>query len=138
MSSIVTITSAHTTASLSFRLLSENDEGRAFSVTAAFGAFSGSVRSTTYFAGSPARLFAEAARDWRGWTGSKSWQAIDGELTLSLSMDGLGHGRLSVSMSDGDEHLEGCIHLEAGQLASLANSITDLFGEVPSLARTIR
>ena len=138
MPSTLKIASAHGTAWLTFRILSENEEGKAFSVAAAFGPFSGSVMSTTYFAGSPAALFVDAAKHWRGWTGAKSWQAIDGELTLTLSMDNLGHCRLSVSMIDGEERLDGSIHLEAGQLESVAHSITDLFGEASSLGRTIR
>jgi len=132
VSDVLRIESAHGTAWLEIRMLSESEEEKAFDVSATFGMFSGSVRSTTYFAGSPADLFAEAARDWRGWTGDKVWEAISHELKLSLSSETLGGCRLLVSLADGDEKLEGCIHLEAGQLESLARRAANFFGDVPS------
>lgn len=72
-----------------------------------------------------AAMFAEAAREWRGWNGAKVWESIEGELRLELSMDRLGHVTLAVRMrsepAGPDEwQLEADIGLEAGQLDRIA------------------
>jgi hypothetical protein len=90
-------------------------------------AFSGAVRCSTRFSGSPAPLFTEVARDWRGWSGEKIWGDIDGALTLRATCDSLGHIGLSVQMRDpsGDQ-LEGRVTLEAGKLDDWARKMAQL------------
>lgn len=89
--------------------------------------FSGAVRCSTCFSGSPAGLFTEVARDWRGWSGEKIWGDIDGTLTLRATCDSLGHVGLSVRMRDpsGDQ-LEGRVTLEAGTLDNWARKMAQL------------
>lgn len=72
-----------------------------------------------------ADLFAQAAREWKGWDGAKVWQSIEGELQLELSHDRRGHVRLRVRLrsdaggADSWRH-EAEIELDAGQLEALA------------------
>lgn len=72
-----------------------------------------------------ARLFADAARDWRGWDGSKVWQSLEGELRLEMSADGRGHVFLRVQIRSnpgGSDpwQLDAEIGLDAGQLGEIA------------------
>lgn len=35
-------------------------------------------------------FFAELAAEWRGWVGAKMWSALEGDVSLAASHDGLG------------------------------------------------
>jgi hypothetical protein len=39
-------------------------------------------------------VFADAAKDWKGWVGAKTWKSIEGELRLELTTDRLGQSCL--------------------------------------------
>jgi hypothetical protein len=72
-----------------------------------------------------ARLFSEAAREWKGWTGAKVWESIEGELRLELRINHLGHVFLRVRIrSDPGEadrwQLDAELGLDAGQLDGVA------------------
>lgn len=113
--------------SLSFVRRSGTPGGVDFDVEYVGTAFSGAVRCSTCFSGSPARLFTEVARDWRGWSGEKIWGDVDDALTLRATCDSLGHVGLSVRMRDpsGDQ-LEGKLTLEAGKLDHWARKMAQL------------
>ena len=71
------------------------------------------------------RLFADAAREWSGWNGTKAWESLEGELRLELSTDRLGHVRLRVRIrSDpggADQwQLDAELELDAGELDAIA------------------
>ena len=89
------------------------------------------VSAYTDLAGIP-RVFAEAARDWRGWTGGKVWESIEGDFRLELTTDRLGHVALRVQINadqggpDPWRH-EAQITLDAGQLEAIARACERLW-----------
>ena len=77
-------------------------------------------------------LFQSMALDWRGWTGNRSWESIEGELHLDCSHDRLGHITLCtcLRMNDGVSDawsIKCIITTEAGQLDKIARDITSFF-----------
>ena len=81
-----------------------------------------------------ARLFSEAAQEWRGWSGSKVWESIEGELRLGLSADRLGHVTLEIRVRSDPGisdrwQLESDLGLEAGQLDRIAGEAHRLWCE---------
>lgn len=68
-----------------------------------------------------ADLLAETAQQWQGWTGSKEWRSLEGELAFVWSHDGLGRVTFLVTL---DARLvwrtEATIPVEAGQLGRIA------------------
>jgi hypothetical protein len=78
------------------------------------------------------RLFAEAARDWRGWTGAKAWESLEGELGLQLTTDRLGHVTLAVRLRadlGGPDpwQLQAELGLDAGRLGEIARDAERLW-----------
>ena len=74
------------------------------------------------------RMFGEAATQWKGWTGRKSWRSVEGDLELHLTCDRAGHVVVSVLISTEDLEAEGWQHhaelaLEVGQLDSIARGL---------------
>jgi len=81
-----------------------------------------------------AHLLEEAAQQWQGWAGTKTWQSIEEELKLELIADNTGHITLKVRIAHDCGNpdpwcLESTITIEAGQLASIANDASNYFGE---------
>ena len=79
-----------------------------------------------------ARLFAEAAREWRGWNGSKTWESLEGELRIERSVDTLGHVLVAVRVrSDQDISDRWQLHaeltLDSGQLDDVARGADRLW-----------
>ena len=79
-----------------------------------------------------ARIFSEAATEWRGWEGKKTWQSLEGEFRLDLSSDKLGHVTLSARLSSNGGTADGWllqadISIDAGQLDSIARNANDLW-----------
>jgi hypothetical protein len=83
--------------------------------------------ASTYFAGSPALLFREMAKRWRGWEGDLKWAALENEMVLAARTDARGHVILEVSLRAGllppDWKVTAFLHLEAGSLEGLWNRI---------------
>ncbi len=81
--------------------------------------------------GGVARLFAEAARDWKGWKRPKVWESLERDLRLELTADSLGHVTLAVSLRQlgGSDpwQLEAEIVLDAGQLARIARDAEEMW-----------
>lgn len=79
-----------------------------------------------------ANLFEEAATNWRGWSGAKRWDSIEGELSLQLVADHTGHLTLTVVINNdlgGPDswRVESQLSLEAGQLEQLAKDASRTF-----------
>jgi endo-1,4-beta-mannosidase len=92
--------------------------------------FSGRGASSTYLNGSPGVMFRDMASQWKGWKGTKSWQDLDGRVTLDATSDSTGHTTISVELVGGDDvsKLRVAIQFEAGQLDDMAYAITELLG----------
>ena len=101
-------------------------DGDFFRLSVAAPDHSASLRVSAYTdRAGVARLFAEAARDWKGWRGAKVWESIERDLRLELTTDRLGHVTLAIRMSHvaggpGQWQLETELGLEAGQLEQIA------------------
>jgi hypothetical protein len=80
-----------------------------------------------------ARLFSEAAAEWRGWRGCKSWESLEGELRLELTTDRLGHVTLAVRIRSDPGgadpwQLDAELSLDSGQLERIAGEADRLWG----------
>jgi len=75
-------------------------------------------------AGALAPYFASLAADWRGWTGERTWKAVDGTLCFTATHDGLGHIALQVELREGvwldAWQARATLNLEAGALDAVA------------------
>lgn len=91
--------------------------------------FTGEVLASTYFCGPPTTLFDDMAASWTGWSGQKSWQAIDGDLSLTATTTSLGNVTLVVEMSthSGDYTAKAVLKLEAVSLDRVAAEVRSLF-----------
>ncbi len=73
-------------------------------------------------------FFAELAQDWRGWSGTRDWRSLEGDLAISATSDDLGHCHLIFEIADGplsswSAKFEG-ISIDAGEdLNALARSL---------------
>jgi hypothetical protein len=79
-----------------------------------------------------ARLFAEAAREWRGWIDAKVWESLEGEFRIALTIDRLGHvtvaDRVRSDLGGSDRwQLDADIGLDAGQLECVAKEARQLW-----------
>jgi hypothetical protein len=87
---------------------------------------------------SPAEFFGELAGSWSGWKGTKGWQALEGECSLSATTDSTGHVTLVAHFSSGSypPTWEGKLSLviEAGALEALAREAKNFFGPVHARA----
>jgi hypothetical protein len=76
-------------------------------------------------------FFANLAADWKGWKGKREWSSLEGELSLSATIDTTGHITLSVRIRSGpypfDWSLFAALLLEAGQLDRISASINSFF-----------
>ena len=80
------------------------------------------------------RLFNEAASDWRGWSGEKYWESLEGDFRLALTSGSTGHIGLKVFISHDCGNpdpwrLNAELGIEAGQLESVALNIERFFGK---------
>lgn len=79
-----------------------------------------------------ATYFADLASNWRGWSGSKICESLEGDLKLEATSDSVGHIRIDVSFQSvhvgppWSAHC--CLFLEAGQLEATANRAKYFFG----------
>ena len=80
------------------------------------------------------RLFKEAASDWRGWSGEKYWESLEGDFRLALSSGSTGHIRLKTFISHDCGNLDPWrlnaeLGIEAGRLESVAQDVEQFFGK---------
>ncbi len=72
--------------------------------------------------------FASVEQDWRGWKGEKTWESVEGELSLTAIHDGLGHITLTAELRNRFNPpsrqwlARGALSLEAGALGPLAQA----------------
>lgn len=116
-------------ATLSFVALSRHADEIRFVARISGAPFNGEVIASTYFNGPPTALFDDMAACWTGWNGQKSWNAIDGELSLAATTSSLGNVTLVVKMyaNSGETSLTAVIRLEAGNLDRIAADVRSLF-----------
>lgn len=100
-----------------------------FLVEAGDSQASARLRVYVYEPANLASFFAGMAREWRGWSGEKTWESIEGELGLRAVADGKGHVTLSVRLQAQPWRFEGRALLEAGRLERLAAEIAEFIGE---------
>jgi hypothetical protein len=118
---------------LIFEILEVGKDGMSFGCGFYKGGFQGSVVVWTQGGASPSALFAEMARDWRGWEGTKVWEDLEQILTLKASSDRTGHITLHIEMRPqafpyGEETLlTSSLMLDAGALETIARDIDRLF-----------
>lgn len=129
LNDMVEIKSCETCATLAFTVQSRDQDEIRFLARIAGTPFIGEVVASTYHNGPPTTLFDDMARCWTGWHGQKSWEAIDGELSLIATMTSLGKVTLVVKMSvdDGDYTATAVLNLEAGSLDRIADDVRSLF-----------
>lgn len=98
-----------------------------FSVEVANPTIRAQTRVYAYHSEGLATLFDEMARSWRGWSGAREWESLEGELRLSCTADGKGHVdiaiRLAESLHPDRRQVQAMALVEAGQLEALAKSI---------------
>jgi hypothetical protein len=94
-----------------------------FRVTFSSLGLDASVRVSSYLSGGFWEFFAEIAAEWKGWSGTRDWSSLEGELTLSATSDRGGHITLTAVLLNQQPftwRLEGQVVLEAGQLERIA------------------
>jgi hypothetical protein len=76
-------------------------------------------------------FFEDLARNWRGWTGEKTWESLEHHLTLTATTDRLGHVYLRAALRDIDDPSDWraatTLLIEAGQLDALADAARRAF-----------
>jgi hypothetical protein len=72
-----------------------------------------------------AELFAELARDWRGWEGSRVWESADDDFLVVCKHDGIAGVRVEVTLRHHEEDWEVTSELfvELGPLDALARDV---------------
>jgi hypothetical protein len=72
-------------------------------------------------------FFQDMATNWRGWTGKKEWQSVEGEMRLSAVIDSAGHISLTVELRSEsisfDWRLSVVLLIESGDLDRIAREI---------------
>ena len=78
---------------------------------------------------SPSDFFSMLANNWKGWVGEKNWASLEGEYSLSASVDRTGHITLITKVFSGSHvpfwSSEVALTIEAGLLESIANGFKD-------------
>ena len=68
---------------------------------------------------------------WTGWEGTKTYESLERQLTISATRDVVGHVALRVSMRDGmggaNWLAEATLYLESGHLEELAHRAREVF-----------
>ena len=77
-------------------------------------------------------FFDDLAKNWRGWTGEKTWESVEHHIALRATADRQGHVYLRAALRDVDDpsdwRAEATLLVEAGQLDALADSARRIFG----------
>ena len=130
MTSAVELKSSVDGSTLAFTKTSSSEDGIDFNVAVRTRFFSGIASGSTYHNGSPSLLFAEMAKEWRGWKGTKSWSDLDRRVTFEAECDSLGHIQLVVELvgQDYDSKLRVLLSFESGQLDFIHQAIAGLLG----------
>lgn len=97
-----------------------------FSVEAGNHHFQGSALVSTFMVGSPAQFFDDMAKHWRGWAGEKEWSDLEHRLSLTDTVDNLGHVSVRIQLQGADytSRLDITLWLDAGQLSDTARLVS--------------
>jgi hypothetical protein len=85
-------------------------------------AYNDSARDGRRLAG----VFAEMAKEWRGWKGEKVWYSTDKEVTLTFTHDRISRVRVDVEVKDSPAEnwvVHGELALELGNLDRIAKEM---------------
>ncbi len=78
-------------------------------------------------------FFHELAENWKGWTGSKDWSSLEGELSLACTSDRTGHVTIDVEfrhfVSPGPWKVRGELEVDAGQLEAVSTAAKKFFSQ---------
>jgi len=81
----------------------------------------------------PSVLFEDVAQNWSGWSGVKSWTAMEGECRLSATSDSTGHVTFQFEISRVERpqswSTQVSVVVEAGQLERLAAEAHEFFDQ---------
>ena len=75
-----------------------------------------------------AKVFAEMAKEWRGWKGEKFWSTTDSEVTLKFTHDRVSRLRVDVEVKDSraaNWKVTGELALELGNLERIAKDVAE-------------
>jgi hypothetical protein len=76
-------------------------------------------------------LFDYMATNWKGWTGEKTWESVEGELKLTATSDKLGHVTLLINLrnqnSEDNWAVQAPIFLDSGNLDEIARKVRSFF-----------
>ena len=70
--------------------------------------------------------WADLARHWRGWSGTREWESLEGDLALSAGIDRTGHVALKVTLQHEAPwrwQVQIILAVEAGQLEGIAAAV---------------
>ncbi len=75
-----------------------------------------------------AHFFEDLAKDWKGWSGTRSWKSIEGDFILAATHDGTKHVKITVSLvrDQGEETQStyvGNVLVELGALTKVAGEV---------------
>lgn len=108
-------------------------DGCYFNVSLVSTPLSASVRVYDIQPQNWSKFFSDLAANWKGWSGEKQLESLEGHLTVSAISDALGHVSLRVKLRDITPgppgwRAEGTLIVEAGQLDKLAHDAKQFFG----------
>lgn len=85
------------------------------------------INVSSYLSEGIAEFFGDLATNWQGWSGTKTWQSLEGELVLEAKCDRLGHIFLLTTLRHAFDSWTAEVQLviEAGQLDRLAAAAKD-------------
>ena len=117
-------------STLTFSKTASSRDGIDFDVAVRTPFFAGVAPASTYLNGSPSLMFAEMAKEWRGWKGTKRWSDLEKRVTFEAECDSLGHIKLVVELigQDYDAKLRVLLGFDSGQLDAIHQSIAELLG----------
>ena len=126
------IRSSRGSAALGFEIVGSRRDGRVEELAAKLhGPVEGGVNVYDDHFEALSAFFRDLSDHWRGWEGNKSWESLEGELSLTASIDKAGHVSLRVVLTDVAVaerwRAEATIFLDAGGLEGIARGIDQFF-----------
>lgn len=91
------------------------------------------AQADVYFYGDDGlpQFVADLARDWRGWSGRREWNSLEGQLTLDAEHDGLGTVEMIAGLTPDAAFLpwraSAVLHVDPGALDGAAASVARFF-----------
>jgi hypothetical protein len=93
---------------------------------------SASARVFAYMCSGLPELFSHVARNWQDFTGPRAWSALEGEFTLEMTHDGIGHFTIAAELRSGhyerDWLVKSSVMIETSQLDRIASDVSDFIG----------